>query len=531
MNQIDQLVELIKNGQIDWFPLLTKSFFTLASVTAVVYLGKIWYAYRFFNKRGLKGPQPEFFYGNYREIRKNRNYSEVIRDWTKKYGKTYGYFEGHQPVLVTSDLDIIQQVFIKQTSNFNARKKPVLAQKENDPGSHLLQSIKGKWKRMRMIMNPTFSSAKLRELGPLLETCTDRLIDCLDQEKETEINVSSFFKRFTMDSIWNCAFGVDINMQYEKENEYFNKCEQVFRNSAQMILPFYLGVYFHEFKLQILQGLILLNTIRSKFVDSKKLSPLFWLRRKVNELVKIRQNDPTNKKKDYIQLLIDAQADSDELKNFNYSELNRKLTGKEIEANLVLFMLAGYETTSTTLSYASYVLSTHPEEQVKLYEEITSQLGTDKSASINYEEIQNLEYLDWFIKEVLRMYPIGNSIIARRCTEPTSLKGIDIPVDLPIAADVLTIHYDVDLWGPTDPNVFYPARHSVKRNPLAFMGFGIGPRNCIGMKFAIKELKIALVKLIQNFEFQKSDCFDLEFEEGTVRSPKNGVKVILKKRN
>ena len=76
----------------------------------------------------------------------------------------------------------------------------------------------------------------------------------------------------------------------------------------------------------------------------------------------------------------------------------------------------------------------------------------------------------------------ANSILARRCTTQTNVKGIDIPLDMTIAIDVLSIHYDPNLWGPEDPNIFYPARFSpeAKRNPNAFLGFGIGPRNCIG---------------------------------------------------
>lgn len=524
----DFLNDIKNNLKLDSLALLKTASLTLASLGAI-YLAKIWYSYRFFKKRGIKGPKPEFFFGNFREIRKNKNYSEVIREWTRQYGKTFGYFEGHLPVIVTSDLEIIQQVFIKQTTNFNARKRPNLDKKENDPGSHLFQSSKSRWKRMRTIMNPTFSSAKLRELGPLLVTCADRLVDCLTKEEQKEINISDYFKRFTMDSIWNCAFGVDINMQYEKENEYFNKCETVFRNSASFTLPLYLGVYFHEFKEQVLQGLTLSNRIFSKFVDQKKLSPIFWLRMKVNDIVKLRQDNLDVKKKDYIQLLIDAKTDFESEKNFDYSEISKKLTGKEIEANLVLFMLAGYETTSTTLSYASHVLATNTDEQVKLYEEISSQFGTNSSV-IDYENLQNLDYLDWFVKEVLRVYPIANSVVARRCTERTIIKGIDIPVDTPIAVDVLTLHFDVDLWGPVDPNLFYPARHAVKRNPLAFMAFGNGPRNCIGMKFAIKELKIALVKLVLNFEFMPMNEVKFAIEEGTVRAPKHGIKVVLKKR-
>ena len=97
----------------------------------------------------------------------------------------------------------------------------------------------------------------------------------------------------------------------------------------------------------------------------------------------------------------------------------------------------------------------------------------------------------------------------------------------------MSIHFDAELWGPQDPNEFYPPRHEVKRNPLAFMAFGNGPRNCIGMKFALIELKIALVKLIMNFEFLPKSYFklnDIELIEGAVRSPKNGICVILKNR-
>ncbi|CAF1007044.1 unnamed protein product, partial [Brachionus calyciflorus] len=489
----------------------------------ILYLGKIIYTYKFFKRRGLKTPEFEFFYGNFRQLTKNKNYSEVLREWSKKYGKTYGYFEGHQPVIVTSDLELIQEVFIKQSTNFSARKKSYLTRKDNGPDASLFLSTRSRWKRQRTIMNPTFSSAKLRELGPILVSCADRLIDILDKDNKMELNISEYFKRFTMDSIWNCAFGVDINMQYEKENEYFNKCEQIFKDTTNISFIEYIAVYFHEFKEIIFEGLILVMTVLSKFIDAKKLMPFIWLHNKVGDLVRMRENGDL-KKKDYIQLLIDAKLGAEDEKNFNFYDVKKALTTREIEANLILFMLAGYETTSTALSYSSIILSTHPEEQSKLYDEISSAFGSDTN-SINSDSVQSLEYLDWFIKEVLRYYPIGNSVVARRCTKTTNVMGIDFPVDLPIVVDVLSLHFDAEIWGPVDPEIFYPQRHEIKRNPLAFMTFGNGPRNCIGMKFALIELKIALVKLILNFEFspiELGSLKDIRLEEGAVRYPKNG---------
>lgn len=98
----------------------------------------------------------------------------------------------------------------------------------------------------------------------------------------------------------------------------------------------------------------------------------------------------------------------------------------------------------------------------------------------------------------------------------------------------MSVHYDPEIWGPMDTHEFIPERHSpeYKRHPAAFMGFGLGPRNCIGMKFAILEVKIALVRILMNFEILAGPNTpkQLDFVEGVVRKPKDGVNVIIKKR-
>ena len=66
--------------------------------------------------------------------------------------------------------------------------------------------------------------------------------------------------------------------------------------------------------------------------------------------------------------------------------------------------------------------------------------------------------------------------------------------------DVYAVHYSAELWGPDDPDLFIPERHAVKRHPVAFMGFGIGPRNCVGMRFALMELKMCLARLLRTYD-------------------------------
>jgi len=64
---------------------------------------------------------------------------------------------------------------------------------------------------------------------------------------------------------------------------------------------------------------------------------------------------------------------------------------------------------------------------------------------------------------------------------------------------VFSIHYDPDLWGPEDPNIFLPERHSTRRHPMAWIPFGAGTRSCVGMRFALMEIKMCLIRLLRQY--------------------------------
>lgn len=135
----------------------------LAVGATAVYLVKIWTSYSFLDRKGIKTPPPKFIFGNTKEIFE-KQYSNCLKEWTKKYGKTYGYYQGHVPVVVTSDVEMINDVFVKKFSaHFSARKEAVVTQKEHS--THLVDSNKTQWKRMRTVINPTFTPAKLREVN------------------------------------------------------------------------------------------------------------------------------------------------------------------------------------------------------------------------------------------------------------------------------------------------------------------------------------------------------------------------------
>jgi thromboxane-A synthase len=200
-----------------------------------------------------------------------------------------------------------------------------------------------------------------------------------------------------------------------------------------------------------------------------------------------------------------------------------------IQSLTILFpflVIAGYETTSTALSYVSYVLATHPNEQLKLQHHIDAHFTPDTDDQMpSYDTVAQMDYLDMFIRETLRMYPIAPIVINRQSTEEFFIKGIGtIPVGTRIAVDIYSLHFDADLWGPVDPHTFYPERFETKRHPMAWIPFGAGPRNCVGMRFALLEMKVLLVRLLKTYSIV--ECGDRthqsinQLKEGFVIAPK-----------
>lgn len=206
------------------------------------------------------------------------------------------------------------------------------------------------------------------------------------------------------------------------------------------------------------------------------------------------------------------------------------LTINEVKQNLYLFMIAGYETASTALAYVTIVLATHPEEQRKLQEHIDFHMSD--GASLDYDSINKMDYLDWFIRETLRMYPITPIIINRECSEEINIPGLgSICPGTKLTLDMYSLHYDLDLWGPVDPKIFHPERFATKRHRMAWVAFGAGPRNCVGMRFALAEIKIAIIRLLQTYTVVPWSTAesDLELVELVTIAPKQ-VPIRLERR-
>ncbi|XP_074661831.1 cytochrome P450 3A11-like isoform X2 [Tubulanus polymorphus] len=485
----------------------------ILAVSAII-LASIFYTYRkwnygIFKRLGIPGPDPEMFIGNFKQAA-DQGLGKTLFKWYNDYGPTFGYFEGPTPVLATTDLEIIRSVYISNFSNFPNRK---MVPQMNEAVDIFLEVIESKAKQ-----NKPF-------------------------------DMVSLFSEYSLDVIASCAFGLKMEAQRSQQSRFRVESERCFAN------------IFSQTNILVLAALIFpgLNNFLLRLRKPLELcglyqDPQLWVEDMAMKIIESREHQQKTDRVDFIQLMLNAHAqiptsfnslsmsydiDGDTEPNVTEKKLSapcqqNTLTKKEVVATSTVFLLAGHETSSTSLANATYRLALNPEVQDKLFEEINLHIPENKPVEL--ADLKQFSYLDMVISEVLRMHPLIPSIVARRCQSEVTVNGIRIPCGMNVTANVYALHYDADHWGPFDPEQFQPDRflpmYQDQRDPLVYMPFGIGPRNCVGMRFAMIELKITLIRLLRNYRLLQ--CAETEVplqtqERGTI-VPKHGIYIRVVKR-
>ncbi|XP_006898395.1 PREDICTED: cytochrome P450 4F8-like [Elephantulus edwardii] len=190
-----------------------------------------------------------------------------------------------------------------------------------------------------------------------------------------------------------------------------------------------------------------------------------------------------------------------------HDENGKRLSDEDIHAEVETFMFGGHDTTASGLSWVLYNLAKHPEYQERCRKEVQELLKDRGSEEIEWDDLAQLPFLTMCIKESMRLYPPVTTIF-RCCTQDTVLPdGRVIPKDTNCLITIFGTHHNPSIW--PDPEVYDPFRfnleNSQKMSPLAFIPFSFGPRNCIGQKFAMAEMKVILALTLLRFRILPDD--------------------------
>jgi cytochrome P450 len=185
---------------------------------------------------------------------------------------------------------------------------------------------------------------------------------------------------------------------------------------------------------------------------------------------------------------------------------------RQLVNEIKTLIVAGHETTASTLNWIWYLLSSHPEVEDKLSSELTTLLG---DRSLDFDQLPKFAYARRIIDEALRLYPPG-WLLTRKALKDDQLGDYFVPAGTEIYISPFFIQRHPSLW--QDPNCFNPDRfdldHSPDRHALSMLAFSAGPRNCIGEAFARVEMQIHLITIAARMRLRFVETGPLELDAG-----------------
>uniref|UniRef100_A0A671U3A1 unspecific monooxygenase n=1 Tax=Sparus aurata TaxID=8175 RepID=A0A671U3A1_SPAAU len=467
--------------------------------------------YKTFEKLGIPGPKPIMYWGTV--------YYLDDKECAQKYGKVWGGYEFKKPVLAVMDPDMLKTILVKECFTYFTNRRNFRLNGELYDAVNIAED--DHWRRLRNILSPNFTSGRIKEMFSIMKHHSHKLTTCLHSKAHNKevITMKDFFGAYSIDVMASCAFSVDMDSTSNPSSPLITNASKLFRFPIllyifQACFPIFLPV------LELLGFSFFSRSATTFFkgLHEKQIKGNYTVMPHMYKSTHLCSHVFTPK----------VLTPSESSLCSCILPFLTGLTDHEIISQATMLLFAGYETSATTLVLLAYSLARNPEVMKRLQVEIDSTFPN--KGPVQYEALMQMEYLDSVVSECLRLYPPA-ARLERVAKETVKVNRITIPKNMLVIIPIYALHHDPELW--PEPEEFKPDRFSKQNkqniNQYTYLPFGFGPRNCIGMRFALVMLKLALVEVLQNYSF--SVCEETEIPltmdpEGLV-GPKNPIKLKL----
>ncbi|MEH2416219.1 cytochrome P450 [Nostoc sp.] len=414
----------------------------------------------------------------------------------KRYGEifTIRLEKDSPPMVIVSNPQALQQILTNDTKELEAPGEM------NDVfefllGKHSLITISGaEHQRQRQLLMPPFHGERMRNYSQVITDVTQKVISQYQIGKP--FNIRSATQAITMRVIMQAVFGLHEGLRAEK---------------LQQIL----GEILEKASSRLIVTLLFFPALQRDF------GPInFWgkqMRRQqeadklIYEEIRERREQPDSSRTDILSLLMAAK-----------DEAGQPMTDEELRDELITLLVAGHETTATALAWAFYWIHKLPSVRQKLLQELDS-LGNHPDPGMIFK----LPYLNAVCSETLRIYPVGILTFPRVVRKPFSLGAYELEPDTVLVGSIYLAHHREDIY--PEPKQFKPERFLERQfSPYEYLPFGGGARRCIGLAFALLEMKLALATILSSLELELVDNGEVRPKRrGLVTGPDRPIQMVV----
>lgn len=343
----------------------------VAGILAILFAFIQW-RFTFFKRIGVPYLKPRFPFGNINTKKLVCYNIQDIYVQLKDKSPICGFFMLHEPFGIPLNLDMVKRIMIKDFHHFENRG--IYFNEKDEPlTANLLTETGEKWRKLRANLTPTFTSGKMKFMFPTIIDCSKYMEQYLDEltTHSTEVEVKDLLARFTTDVIGTCAFGIDCNSFKDPNADFRKMGKRAVEDQKYPVALFFIFCsnisFFNKLGIKTTQ-----DDVHDFFMTI------------VRETVEYRKTNST-KRNDFMDILMNIKLDGGD-----------SMTLNGIAAQVFLFFLAGFETSSTTLTFTIHELAAHPEVQQRARDEINAVIAKH-NGEFTYESMNELNYLDQVI--------------------------------------------------------------------------------------------------------------------------------------
>ncbi|KAL9703495.1 hypothetical protein quinque_007013 [Culex quinquefasciatus] len=468
--------------------------------------------------------------------------------------KVAGFYDLTTPIFMLRNPDVIKKIGVKDFDYFTDHTPTMAGASEKEVNgdqlfANSLFALRGqKWRDMRATLSPAFTGSKMRHMFELVAQSAKSTAEFFKAEakagKRLEYEMKDTLSRFSNDVIATVAFGIEVDSMRERENDFYVKGKQMANFQSIVVLLKFLLIrsapsLAQKLKIDLIDK-DLAAYFKTMITDNMKQRDAHGIIRNdmIHMLMEVRKGALKHQKEE--KDTKDAGFATVEESTVGKSNHSRVWTENELIAQCFLFFLAGFETVSVAMTFLAYELTVNPDVQNRLYAEILDTEQALGGKPLTYEDLQKMEYMDMVVSEGLRKWPPA-VVSDRFCNKDYMFddgEGTRFVIDKgqTVWIPTIAIHNDPKYY--PNPEKFDPERFNEQNRPNinlgAYLPFGIGPRNCIGSRLALMEVKSIMYYLLKDFSFEPSEKTQIPLKMAKnmfAMQAENGVWLELKPRH